>query len=222
MLKYKNTLLQADKKDWIQTEVNTPSLESGLIDANNEVCAFVSGSSTGIGICKYKTSGKVVPLKYSTSSAISVLRWANDRALYVGTNSGVEVLELNEANALSKIKTYTTNPVLGLNLHPSVQSLAAIGNASQIDLFDLENGCSTLKIDLNTKFEDCDWNLDGKTLAFVGMDKELGILDPRVSVQRTALVKTHMGLKKSNILWCGSSRLISTGLSSSRERGIDF
>ena len=220
MLKYKNTLLQADKKDWIQTEVNTPAGENGLIDANNEHCAFVTGNASSLGLCKYRTGGKVAPIKFNCNGAITALKWASDRTLFVASSSGVETLEVNDGKLMQLNSFSASYPVSSLNLHPLVKEFAAIGGGSQIDLINLETGSSVLMVGLSAKFEACDWNIDGKLLAHLDIERDLKICDPRLPSSAQIFCKSHSGNKKVGITWCGNTRILTTGVSSAREREI--
>lgn len=133
---------------------------------------------------------------------------------------GKEPLKEHKMSSDATLKGHQ-KAVTGIKWHPHASNvLASMGQDNTCRIWDVENQKQTIMFDQpKDQGAALKWSPDGKTLSYIGKNKECSIFDPR-SLGQAQMLKVHEGPKIAKCEWIDSTTLLTSGADKMNEREI--
>lgn len=110
-----------------------------------------------------------------------------------------------------------------VKFHPTAQGLAAFYAHKELLIGDIETQTTLFQPfkDPGDNFCSLAWNYDGSMLLTMSLDKQVRLVDPRVSNGAVLQTEAHTGRRQSSVVWCGRlEHFVTTGSDRMQEREL--
>ncbi|XP_011687269.1 PREDICTED: coronin-7 isoform X2 [Wasmannia auropunctata] len=105
--------------------------------------------------------------------------------------------------------------------HPSAEHLLTTSSFTNLSLWDVLSQQELFSNNDHTEvIQSVSWKEDGTVLATTCKDKQLRIIDPRMSTCIVNSCSSHQSIKDSRVVWLNSDRILTTGFDAARLRQV--